>query len=492
MTIAREETPVLIAGAGPAGMTVAIELARRGVESLLVERRSGPSSLPKATTVSLRTMEIVRGWGLEEAVRAGGPEVEWEMWISETLAAAADGFAVPAGIPTNAASALVSPTTPACVPQDHLESVLLGHLRTMPVARTRHATELIDLEERDGGYAAMLRGQDGRLTMVDARYVIAADGAHSMIRERLGIPRRETGELEHAQSVLFRAPLWDLLGDVRYGLYAPDQPTGGIFLPGGLPDRWIYGLLLSGEQATDPARIDLPELLRRIEIASGVPGLQVEVERTGSFSFIAGIAERFRRGNAFLVGDAAHRVTPRGGTGMNMAIHGAFALGWRLAWVLRGWAGPEILDAYEAERRPLVEHNIARSTDPEGSRAEPSVEMQVDLGGRIPHAWTSTGSGRSSVLDLPGEALTLLAEEGHADSWAFAADFVVAGPPVVLRRIDPMAARVLGIAGGAAMLVRPDAVQAAWLPAGGGEQALDAALATSLGAGRREMEGATA
>jgi len=206
MPIDRERTPVLIAGAGPAGLTVAIELARRGVESLLVERRPELSGLPRATTVSMRTMEIMRTWGIEDRVRAGGPEVEWEMWISKTLAAAADGFAVPAGIPSNAASALVSPSPAACVPQDHMEAIMAAHLRTLPASRIRLGTELIDLEQDGDGHRAMLRGTDGRLTMVEARYVVAADGARSRVRERLGITRRETGPLEHAQSVQFRAP----------------------------------------------------------------------------------------------------------------------------------------------------------------------------------------------------------------------------------------------------------------------------------------------
>ena len=94
----------------------------------------------------------------------------------------------------------------------------------------------------------------------------------------------------------------------------------------------------------------------------------MEVERSGAFSFVAELADRFRAGSVFLTGDAAHRVTPRGGTGMNAAIASAHDLAWKLGWVLRGWSGPALLDTYETERRPVVEHNIARSIDPEGSR----------------------------------------------------------------------------------------------------------------------------
>ena len=479
MATAHEGTPVLIVGAGPAGLTVAIELARSGVECLLIERRAEMSSHPRATTVSLRTMEIVRRWGLEEAVRAGGPEVEWEMLVSETLATAADGEVVQIGLPSRRASALVSPSAPAAVPQDHLEAVLFEHLRELPAARVRLGTELIDLEETIGGFTATMRGPDGRLAMVDADYVIGADGARSRVSERLGIRRRETGRLEHARSLLFRAPLWERLDGARYGLYSPTHPQApGIFLPAGLPDRWIYGLLLPDESVS----VGDDELLRQVRIAAGIPDLEIEVEGTSTFSFVAGIAESFRNGRGLLVGDAAHRVTPRGGTGMNMAIHGAFALAWRLAWVLRGWADATILDAYEAERRPLVEHNIARSIDREGSASEPLVEIQVDLGGRIPHVWTSIPTGRRSAIDLPGEALTLISGEGDAAKWAAAAGAVGSGPPVAARTVDALAARALGVHDGAAMLVRPDAVLAAWLPACAGESALRAATAASVGA----------
>ena len=165
-----------------------------------------------------------------------------------------------------------------------------------------------------------------------------------------------------------------------------------------------------------------------------------------------------------MVGDAAHRVTPRGGTGMNMAMQGAFNLGWKLAWVLNGWAGPDLLDTYERERRPIVEHNIARSVDPAGSTREASTELQVDLGGRIPHVWAERADGRRSVLDLLGDGLTLFTSD--AGSWAPAAAAVAGGPPVAVEALDPLAARGLGAPDGSALLVRPDGGVAAWIRAG--------------------------
>lgn len=489
--IDHRDVPALVVGAGPAGLTTAITLARTGVEVLLVERRTELSKLPRATGASLRTMELMRAWGLQEQVRAGASDVEWTMWSTETLASVADGFGIEVGIPSRAASALISPEWWACVPQDHLERVLFDHLRSLPGARVEMGTELVGARSDGDGFEVSLRGPSGEVRDVRAAHLVAADGARGPTREFLGIERWESDELDHVATVLFRAPLWETVGSHRYGLYSiqhPDAPSG-LFLPAGLPDRWLYGL------ATDPDAPPTREWIeasarKQIPIAAGAPGLDPRIERVGSFTFVASLAESFRGGNAHLVGDAAHRVTPRGGTGMNMAIHGAFNLGWKLAWVLRGWAPTELLDTYESERMPIVRHNIERSMDLLGSRRDASDEVQIDLGGRIPHLWTSAGGRRVSTLDLLSEGFALLTSQ--PDQWAAAAP-CAEGPPVSVEAVDQMAARALGIEGGGAALIRPDGLMAAWLAdRDDPEQALSAALRTATADGRetRELEGA--
>jgi putative polyketide hydroxylase len=456
------EVPVLIAGAGPAGLAAALTLARIGVETMLVERRAELSSVPRSTVVSLRSMELARSWGVEDAVLAGAVDVEWHGWLSRTLATVADGSMWPTGIPTREQAAVISPTAPACVPQDHLEPVLLERLRALGTAEICLHTEVVAVEQKAGGVEVALRDRaTGAVRRVRGRYVIAAEGARSRIRKALRIPMRGDDQLAFAVHATFRAPLWPVVGDHRFGIYSVDHPVGaGVYLPAGRGDRWGYGTWVEAREidAFTPERF-----VERIRAGAGVEDLDVTIERTGSFSFAAQLADRFRVGDVFLAGDAAHRVTPRGGTGMNTAIASGHDLGWKLGWVVRGWAGPELLDTYEAERRPVAAHNVARSADPNGSTRDAVDELHVDLGGRIRHVWVEHDGGRVSTLDLLTPGLTLFTgpDAGHPTPHADA--------PVTVRRLGAVSARALGIVGRGALLVRPDGVpaQAAGPEAGG-------------------------
>ena len=244
VTMHAEHVPVVVVGAGPAGLAAAIALARLGVETMLVERRAELSSLPRATAVSLRSMELIRSWGVEDAVRAGAVDVEWHGWLSGTLATVADGSMWPTGIPTREQAALLSPTAPACVPQDHLEPVLLEHLRSLG----RHSRA----PPHRGGRGAGTCQRASRSCCATSRAATSAPSAPvtswpptaraARSADGLGIAMRGPDGLGHVVTAIFRAPLWQVVGEHRYGVYSVDHPQGaGTFLPSGRGDRWHYG-----------------------------------------------------------------------------------------------------------------------------------------------------------------------------------------------------------------------------------------------------------
>jgi putative polyketide hydroxylase len=453
-----DDVPVLVIGAGPAGLAAAIELTRHDIPCLLIERRTQLSSHPRATVLSLRSMELVRAWGLEAEVLARSVDVDPRMLESETLADAAAGTAIEVGYPTAEQSRMVSPTAPACVAQDVLEPLLLQHLRATPRARVELGSELTGLFATPDGARATLRDvRTGALRTVNGRYVVAADGAKSAVRGALGIPLIGPENLMEGFTTLFRAPLWDVVGERRHLLYyVTHEAAPSVILPTGPSDRWLIGLPDSSTDEADPRRA--AEIVR---LDAGVPDLPVRIEHSSHFSAAAQLAERWRSGCIFLAGDAAHRVTPRGGTGLNLALHDGYDLGWRLGWVLRGWGPQTLLDSYEAERRPVAQYTAERSADPSGSRRTPEGEVRADLGGRIVHAWT----GERSTLDLLEPGLTLFAARGE-QGWDSAAAALAARVPVGVRLLDPVSARAVGAPGGSALLARSDGAPVGVLPAG--------------------------
>lgn len=442
--------PVAVVGAGPAGLVAANSLARNGIRTLLVAK-AAPSTHPKATVTSLRTMELTRSWGLEDLVRAGGDDVEWRMLLTPTLAAAASGNAIDVGYPTRAHARQLSPTRPWAVPQDHLERVLLDAVREIPSARVELGEVLQDVQPVPGAVRLVLQNAGtGRVRTVAARYVVAADGAYSAVRGAIGIAAPAGAPLIETATAVVHTPLWEVVGAHRFGIYGTEAPSPGTFLPAGPPDRWLVGFHdPDGAPVVEHAR-----LVALIREAAGVPDLPVRLGAVKQFSFVASLAERFRSDRVFLVGDAAHRVTPRGGTGMNTAIAGAANLAWKLAWVLRGWAAEPLLDTYEHERRPPAEHNVARSLDPGGSRRSAATEVPVDLAGRVPHRWLAGSSGRRSTLDLIGPGLTrLMSADDRSAGWN-----AVGGPPVAVHRLVPADAGAIGADRSGGLLIRPDGI----------------------------------
>ena len=291
------------------------------------------------------------------------------------------------------------------MPQDHLEGVLEAHLAAAGVGRVLRGAELTGFTQRADGIAATVRTAVGDRAVV-ARYLVAADGSRSAIRGALGIAMHGSDDVLGAVSALIRAPLWAGARPAPVRHLRDRRARGRRDLPA-VGRRATAGASDRGTRRTPTAARcrRRGEIAARVRRGAGMPGLPVEVERIGSFSSSARLAERFREGSAFLVGDAAHLVTPRGGTGMNTAFHDGHDLGWRLAWALKGWAGDDLLDGYERERRPVAEHNVARSADPDGSARPVGEELRtrprrtdrppLDRHGRPPAPPRSTWSVRA-------------------------------------------------------------------------------------------------
>lgn len=444
--------PVLVVGAGPAGLVAAITLAHAGVRVLVVNRRTSVSRAPRATALSLSTMELLRSWQMEDALRRGAVEVEWQMLSAPTLRDAGQGAVVDVGFPSRALSATISPTRPAAAPQHHLESVLLDHLRRLPTATVQTGTALENLDQVGGAVIVRLRDlASGALRQVPAQYLIAADGVGSLTRRLLGIQAVRTGDApgDRAESVVFRAPLWSRLGRHRYGIYNVGPPNAASFIPAGADDRWTYATFGRSSQETATP----PVLIEQIRASAGFPDLPVAIESIHTFSFGTAIADRFRSGRVFLAGDAAHRVTPRGGTGLNAAVADGFDLGWKLSWVLRSWSSADLLASYETERRPVVQHNLLRSQDPLGSRRSALDEVPQDLGGRIAHHWLDPAR-TMSTLDLVSDGLThFVAEQGRRPDDPRPEGY---SGPITLRTLDTEAAAALHLTPERSLLVRPD------------------------------------
>ena len=505
--------PVLVVGAGPAGLATAIGLARHGVRSMLVERHPGTSIFPKASGISTRTMEIVRSWGLEPAAREHSLEMQPFMSVRPTLTAPQLAM-VPLGFPTIEQASAVSPTRPALIPQDRLEPVLLEHAVELGVD-VRFSTELVSLEETEDGMTAVLRSvDDGTTSIVRAAYVVGSDGTRSTVRDLLGIDVHGPSDLGDFVTILFSAELYSKLAELPFGLYQLAGPVQGVLVPAGPDDRWVLGMQWNPNEESFAAFT--PErCIALIRAATGVPDLEIELIATMPIGFVAQAADRIRAGRTFLIGDAAHRMPPFGGRGLNTAVADAFGLSWKLAWVLRGWAAPDLLDTQVDEREPVGRHNLSLAserteggtpdgltedmgyvyrsvaieaadagTEPSPSHLFPTVATP---GARMPHAWLDGRGGRISTLDLVGPGLTLLTGPG-GEAWLGAASAVAEGLPfpldvysvgTELDSRDGVFCERFGLGSDGAVLVRPDG-HIAWRREAGSVADHAAALADAV------------
>ncbi|MEU7040950.1 FAD-dependent monooxygenase [Streptomyces varsoviensis] len=435
-------TDVLISGGGLTGLTAALVLRRHGVPVTVVEKRSTTSPQPKARRFHVRSMEIFRELGLAGLVHEAARDLAGHDHMAQgrTLAEAEQ---LPLWLPAGAGGAApdISPEPPCLIAQDTLEPVL----RAAAVdagATVRFDTELLGFDQDDEGVRAeLLDRTDGSRHRVEARYLVAADGARSPVREALGIGRSGEGAIGGPNvNVYFHADLAATVRGREFNLCQLDHPDA----PGALASvdgrrRWLY-MSRGGE----PDR-DWPAVLRTV---LGVPAPDLDVLSVLPWQAEMLVADRYSVGRVHLAGDAAHVMPPFAASGANTGIADAHNLGWKLAAVLRGEAAPALLDSYGAERRPagwfIAEQSSRRmasfpnfGTAPDPTLAHPFVfaaggfqhtegalvsdpaaaddpEPVTEfapagrVGTRVPHRWLDDARTRSTI-DLAGPGWSVLA-----------------------------------------------------------------------------------
>jgi 2-polyprenyl-6-methoxyphenol hydroxylase-like FAD-dependent oxidoreductase len=538
-----EEVPILIVGGSLVGLSTSLFLARHGVPHLVVERHPGTAIHPRAAFLMQRTVELYRAAGIEDGVieaarreftqngaivaveSLGGRELQWFFRNIN------DGVEH------------LSPSPRIFVTQIGLEPVLRERAAALG-ARLRYAAEVVTLDPDDDGVTATVRDRGtGEEWTVRARYVVAADGVRGGVRRQFGIGMQGHGTFSDSVTIYFRADVRELLGTRNLSViyvvnprlqgffrFSFDSRSGFLVVNSALDDSGQRTTTI-GASATDE------DCVRYVRDALGAPDLPVEIEDVQRWNAAAEWAERLSAGRVLLAGDCAHVMPPTGGYGGNTGVHDAHNLAWKLAYVLDGRAGPDLLATYEPERLPVSRLTVEQAYTRYVKRLDPGLgtdglasevdDAAIDLGYRYrsaaitpdgpddgadwedpreptgrpgfraPHVPVRRNGTVLSTLDLVATDPVLFAGPG-ATGWVSAADQVarLLRVPLAVHRIGPAGdlddpegrfTRAYGIGADGAVLVRPDGF-VAWraaapepASAGAGEVALGAALARALG-----------
>jgi 2-polyprenyl-6-methoxyphenol hydroxylase-like FAD-dependent oxidoreductase len=507
-SIMREiEVPVLICGGSLVGMSAALFLAQHGVRALSVEYHRGTAIHPRAALANQRTLELFRNVGLEQIICQRSAEQFVQNGGIVAVETLRGGTTEEFIADLNEGVRDVSPCERVFLSQNALEPLLKQRALDLG-AEFRFATEVLSVEQDSSGVTARLRDRDsGEESLAHAKYAIAADGAHSRIRQQLGMKMQGHQTFSRSVTIYFRADLkpllWDKTWAVVYvnhpqlrGFFRFEKPFESGFLvvnTAGDPDHPITDV--STGLTTEKA-------LQYIRTALGTDSIPVTVENIMHWNARADVAERFRVGRIFLAGDSAHVMPPTGGFGGNTGVQDAHNLAWKLAMVLSGRAPEELLSTYEIERAPVAAFTVEQAytryvvrtaPDLKPSGMEPYVQdLNIELGyvyrshaviptpdgpghlhpreshgmpgTRAPHVWLARGGERLSTLDLFGRNFTLLGGPA-AQQWARCARAASADAGIAL---DPFCvgndglddrgdmASAYGIEPSGCAIVRPD------------------------------------
>ncbi len=365
------EVDVVIVGAGPTGLTAAHICRRVGLSAVVLEKRKGPQRSPAAHAVNARTFEIWRQAGIDMKPILGAAlapeEAGMVRWVTKL------GGELIGSLPYERQGdemLAITPTPLRNLSQHRLEPLLLT-----PELDVRYQHSFAAAVDDGGGVEVDVTAPDGAYQL-RAKYVLGADGAASSVRtwteiEMVG-PRTIQSFLMVHLGADFRSLLGDNIGVLHWVV---DPASGGTFVSHGADREWVY--MHSWDPDTEPLEsLDHDYCAALVRGALADPDVDFDILDISTWHMSAQIAERYRRGRTFLVGDAAHRFPPTGGLGLNSGVADVHNLVWKLAAVEAGWLAAELLDTYEAERKPVAQFNCDQSME----NAFKMIEIPMALG----------------------------------------------------------------------------------------------------------------
>src|SRR5215467_3524419 len=405
------ETPVLIVGGGPVGLGLALDLDWRGVECLLVDalERDGYRNHPRANLVNSRTMEFCRRWGVAAQVKEAGTPPDYPhtaMYLTGLRGHLIARIERPAH--GGDKKIAFTPEPPQRCNQIWFDPVLRERAERFPSVKLRYRWRFDSFVQDEKGVTSKVTDLErGETHTVRSAFLAACCGGRSPIRQQLGIDANEGEVLGAPLSVYFRAKdLWDYHDKGKGVLHFVVGATGVWAtlnsLNGG--DLWRVTLHGGAKAHGSPESIDHKGILTRIlgtdfpyELISISPWVRRKL-----------VTRAYRHGRVFLAGDCAHQNTPTGGYGMNTGMGDAVDLGWKLAAAVEGWAGPSLLESYDAERRPVAVRNVEEATR----------NFQLRSFAPIPELMEASAAGDTARRKLGDEILRNTARELLSDGIA--------------------------------------------------------------------------
>ena len=352
------DTQVIIVGAGPVGLTLAIDLGQRGIRCVLIEQKSEPQFLPKMERCNARTMEIYRRMGIAQKVRDAGFPRDAPMDVFVVLSLVEPPLlhmpypsVAEAQARIAACRDMSMPLEPyQLISQYTLEPLLKSVADRLPSVEVRYGCEFVSFAQDESGVTATVKTSDGDQHIRGA-YLVGCDGGSSAVRKQLGIRLEGEANLLELRQALYRCDeLWDRIpiGKGRH-YHVADQHSTFLIVQDSTRHFTLHATVDSDA-----------EMLRLFESTVAMP-VKYEMLYCAPWRQNLLLAASYGSGRVLLAGDAVHLVVPTGGLGMNSGVGDAVDLAWKLEAVLKGWGGPKLLASYETERRQVGARNVAAS-----------------------------------------------------------------------------------------------------------------------------------